>query len=373
MKLHLVEDPAFARTFWCRQYERGIHQEASQNGIELAGAIPAGNGQDAIVCLIGSSLPWIRAMRAGLETTKARIILLSPFNPDLGQGFSHVAADYRSMTRILRSHFLANGRTHTAVFGSNPSSSTDALKVACCRESFGSCRIFENLGNLEESCAEFLAERGGFDSVVCCSDLVAVELVRHLKSSGVRIPEQIWVTGFGDTALAAKVTPSITTVACDYVTVGRYAVKIAMMLARNAGLSSISMTVQGSLVPRESTGGIAAPTMPDGRPTGELPSGTVAPDEVTKSAEIDFLGDRAVGNLLAMEHLASHCEEVDFRLLEGLARGTRYGDIAEACNMSENTAKYRVRRMLDLAGVKSRQELLAFAAHYLDLPGSEKR
>ncbi len=357
MRLRLLKDPSFVSSFWCTQYERGIRLESTQNSIELIEGLPEPGEGDSIVCLIGSSPSWIYTKKSELMSRRAKGILLTSSDPENPSGFSYVSVDYPSMMRVLRSYFRENGRIRTALFGSNPSSSTDALKVAIYRQIVDRPRVFENLGRLEETCAAFTAECGDFDSVICCSDLVAAELSRYLRVAGICSPEKLWIAGFGDTTLAAKVHPTITTIACDYVAIGRQSVKVAMMLSRNHACSTISMTVQGSLIPRESTGNV-------------LPSDRAPPaleEEAADGAEVNIYADTAVTNLLAVENLLSHCEAVDFKILKGLSQSLRYTDLADLCFLSENTVKYRVKRMQNLAGQRCRPDLLHLAGRYLDL------
>lgn len=356
MRLHLLRDPSFARSFWCRQYERGIWLEASQASVELVEGFPAPGQPDSIVCLIGTSLPWIYQKKSELAARGAKVILLTPSGSEDPSGFSHVSFDYRAMMWRLLSYFREHGKTRTALFGDNPSSSTDALKVAAYRQLVEEPRVYENLGRLEASCAAFAADRGAFDSVICCSDLIAVELGRSLRSSGIRCPEELWMAGFGDTSLAAKVSPSITTISYDYVSIGRQAVKVASMLSRNRAFSTISLTVQGTLVPRESTGWLP--------PAGETPPPF---REIPDETEVDFYSDETVEDLLAAENLLAHCEAVDFKILRGLGLGSRYADLADQCCLSENAIKYRIKRLQNLAGRSCRRDLLDLAGRYLDL------
>lgn len=360
MRLYLQIDPTFAHSFWCRQYERGISLEASQHSIEVLEGLPPSEEREAVVCLIGSAPLWIWERRKALSATGTKGILLTPADPDSSDGFSHISIDYHTAMRKLFAYFHGNGKTKVALFGSNPSSSTDALKVAVYRRFADRPRVFENLGNLAKSCEEFFAALEDFDSVICCSDLIAAELGRYLRERGVNMPDDLWVAGFGDTVLAAKVHPSITTISCDYAAIGSQAVKIAAMLSRNPALSTVSMTIHGTLLIRESTGCIARPDK--GILNSEVPA---------QSGEVNFYSDGTVDELLAVENLLSRCEPVDFKILNGISHGRRYSELADICYLSENAVKYRIKRMWTLAGKTCRQDLLRLAQRYLDLSAIE--
>ena len=50
------------------------------------------------------------------------------------------------------------------------------------------------------------------DAVVCANDLIAVGVIRGLLRSGIRVPDDVAITGFDDIALCRYVEPAITTV-----------------------------------------------------------------------------------------------------------------------------------------------------------------
>jgi LacI family transcriptional regulator len=50
------------------------------------------------------------------------------------------------------------------------------------------------------------------DGIVCGNDLIAAGVLRQLTLAGVRVPDDVLVTGFDDVPAAALVTPSLTTV-----------------------------------------------------------------------------------------------------------------------------------------------------------------
>lgn len=52
-----------------------------------------------------------------------------------------------------------------------------------------------------------------FDSVICGNDLIAVGVMDALKAHGIRIPEDVRVSGVGDIDFVRYLTPSLTTVA----------------------------------------------------------------------------------------------------------------------------------------------------------------
>lgn len=62
-------------------------------------------------------------------------------------------------------------------------------------------------------------------AIACASDQMAMVTVRTLAQMGVRVPEEISVTGFDDLAAAALYNPPLTTVAQSFEDMGRTAVR----------------------------------------------------------------------------------------------------------------------------------------------------
>ena len=57
---------------------------------------------------------------------------------------------------------------------------------------------------------------GRFTAVACCCDYTALGVCRGLIESGVRVPEDVAVTGFGDYEVSAYVNPALTTLSIPY-------------------------------------------------------------------------------------------------------------------------------------------------------------
>lgn len=71
----------------------------------------------------------------------------------------------------------------------------------------GSARSGYNLGR---------ALRGRYTAIVCCSDYTALGVCRGLIESGVRVPDDMAVTGFGNSEVSAYVRPSLTTLSIPF-------------------------------------------------------------------------------------------------------------------------------------------------------------
>lgn len=74
------------------------------------------------------------------------------------------------------------------------------------------------------------------DAFVCCNDYIALHLAEALKKRGLRIPEDIMLTGFDDIVQAAVMEPSLTTVHIPGTDIGRTAASVLIRRIENPTL-----------------------------------------------------------------------------------------------------------------------------------------
>ena len=68
-----------------------------------------------------------------------------------------------------------------------------------------------------------MLKKGSFDVIVCSSDTLAQGAIVEAQASGLRVPQDLAVIGFGDLDFAADTHPSITTVSVDRQVIGQRA------------------------------------------------------------------------------------------------------------------------------------------------------
>jgi LacI family transcriptional regulator, gluconate utilization system Gnt-I transcriptional repressor len=71
------------------------------------------------------------------------------------------------------------------------------------------------------------------DAVICGSDLLATGLIVEAQSAGLRVPDDLAVVGFGNSAIAGEMRPTITSIDIDGARVAREAIRL--IRARVAG------------------------------------------------------------------------------------------------------------------------------------------
>ena len=101
-----------------------------------------------------------------------------------------------------------------------------------------------------------MASGARFDAICAASDLIAIGALRALRAAarertGLRVPQDIAVTGFDDIPLAASVSPALTTVQQDTKQAGQLLVET--LLAQISGEPVEGRSIAVKVVVRESS------------------------------------------------------------------------------------------------------------------------
>ena len=100
--------------------------------------------------------------------------------------------------------------------------------------------------------AAVLARRGGMDAVVCYNDEIAVSVIRALEAEGLRVPEDISVTGYDNSLLAENFKMGLTTVSHPHEELGRAAARLLLALIAGERVET-HVILQPELIARGST------------------------------------------------------------------------------------------------------------------------
>ncbi|MCS7220532.1 MAG: LacI family DNA-binding transcriptional regulator [Anaerolineae bacterium] len=103
----------------------------------------------------------------------------------------------------------------------------------------------------EEAMAHLLSHPTPPTAVFCYNDMTAIGAMRAVQRAGLRVPEDISIIGYDDVALAAYVTPPLTTIKQRKYEMGFWATEIALALL-NGEETIENILVPGELVVRES-------------------------------------------------------------------------------------------------------------------------
>jgi LacI family transcriptional regulator len=100
---------------------------------------------------------------------------------------------------------------------------------------------------------QLLAQHERPEAVVCCNDLVALGAYDLLRKQGLRVPQDISITGHNDMPLVDMVDPPLTTIRLPHRELGWRAAEMLFDEIEGKSLSASTVVLRPELVVREST------------------------------------------------------------------------------------------------------------------------
>lgn len=143
-----------------------------------------------------------------------------------------VSADHWGGGRQIVEHLGALGHKRLLLIGYDPASNVQNDRIGGMKSALMPDMSAETiwLKNLEQTqgagCAMGLTGRvqQGFTAFAAVSDLHALRALTELQQAGIRVPEQVSVTGFDDLIFAPVITPALTTIHMNMATIADIAV-----------------------------------------------------------------------------------------------------------------------------------------------------
>ena len=211
------------------------------DGIVLTGVLHTAQGRQR---LLASGIPIV-------ETWD-----LIPDPIDVLVGFSHEAVG-----RAVAGFFADRGRRWLAVIGGDdPRARRRAEAFAAEAQARGlAAPVLQyvpaptRLGHGRTALRELLRLQPQADAVFCSSDLLALGVLTEARVSGIDVPAQLAVVGFGDLNFAADLEPALTSVRVDPRQIGDLAAQCIVARATGEALDSRVIDVGFSIVERASS------------------------------------------------------------------------------------------------------------------------
>ncbi|MFB7517123.1 LacI family DNA-binding transcriptional regulator [Streptomyces sp. NPDC056144] len=212
----------------------------------LDGVIASSMASDALKAFRGTDLP---------------LVMLDSDPADTGAA-AHVNLDVADGMRQVTGHLLALGHRRFVHLASAVPSWTFDVRAAALAETLAEVSVRTVRAPLDVHGAMAAAERALSEpgprptALVCDDDILAAGACKAVRRLGLRVPEDISVTGFDDLALATAVEPELTTVSLPAERIGERG--MAALLAVLAGEPPESDDLPVALTCRGSSG--PAPT-----------------------------------------------------------------------------------------------------------------
>ena len=95
-------------------------------------------------------------------------------------------------------------------------------------------------------------------AIMACNDKVAIELIQAANELGIAIPGDISIIGFDNILLADRITPPLTTMNIDKVSLGRLGVELLLYRLRFPEAAVIQTSISATLLERKSVNRLLA-------------------------------------------------------------------------------------------------------------------
>ncbi|WP_329114724.1 LacI family DNA-binding transcriptional regulator [Streptomyces sp. NBC_01465] len=207
----------------------------------LDGVIASSIAVDSLASLRSSDLPLVMLDSDPAETTAA----------------AHVNLDIADGMRQVTDHLLALGHRDFLHLASSVDSWTFDVRAEALHEALRGSRVRTVKAPLNVDAARAAAESALSGpgphptAVICDDDIMAAGACKAARRLGLRVPEDLSVTGFDDLALATAIEPELTTVALPAEEIGRRG--MAALLAVLDGTQPSPDTLPVQLLVRGST------------------------------------------------------------------------------------------------------------------------
>ena len=177
-----------------------------------------------------------------LKELKTRFVIVGSHAHPLN--LNSVMADVQDGTRQIAKYLVSKGRTRIAFINGPATTKTSEAKLDGLRLELGNHGLTLDSNAVipsdfspetgYQSTQELLQNSRNFDAVVYADDMIAIGGMRALADAGLRIPQDVAVTGFGNYDLAKYTSPTLTTINYDMHTMGKIAaLRLYQMLQEN--------------------------------------------------------------------------------------------------------------------------------------------
>lgn len=363
MNIYVTSEQVGLQGYWITDILAGIGKEALKKNISVVdyrGERPETNDEFSrpLVLAIGYSYQWMentcrQMMKQGVEP------LLVNAGQDIhtellgAAGFVSFGIE-KAMYHVMN-YLVSNKRSKIAFFGAHDETHSDQVKIdeflKLCHHlhlNLGEHDVYKDL-TLADCAKGFELNLHRYNAVICSSDAAAVYLLKWLEDRGVRVPEDMFVIGFGNSIISQAINPTLTTVENNFVELGHQAVKLHQFLQRNSTIHCASIQVDCPLIERQSTGAV--------RYKKSQPRNTSIPMPL-------YEADSDVMTALQIEELLRMWDDIDRQIIDGLLLNKTIVAIADGLFVSVSAVKYRIKKMLTAGNFKDKEELAKIIKRY---------
>lgn len=337
----LCEMP-FRNSVWCNEILSGLINALKKRRYTYKEIYNSNtlNTEDWVFVL-GTNPVWLSNAVTLSNKKGITPIVFAPRSDDIVGQFHSVYTDLNKLISTLVQSLHGNEKKRIALYGINPASVSDMFRMKSFKNATAnSAPVFFNNGSLDTCFTSFLPYIENFDAVICPNSPVAASLVQKLYESNTSVNEECTIISCTKNFLPAEFSKKILYTDTMYHTLGELALVIYDCAKRKENIAC--MTVYA-----------------DYKTDATLHTAPQEPNEQLVSADTGaFYQDITANNYLNIDKLFQQSDKTDRQILIMLTEGHGYSVIAEKCFISESSVKYRMKKLMKLAHVTSKQNLI---------------
>jgi DNA-binding LacI/PurR family transcriptional regulator len=205
-----------------------------------------------------------RVLKA-LRTANIPVVLLDRCvmeYPDRSE-YDIVGLDNRRAGYVMTEHLIQQGAKKVGFFAVAGSAETVDDRIAGCREALFNHDLAlpkDMVIRADPSDTRSVSEalrNHKYDAILCANDLTAAKLMRSLHSLGLRVPDDLKITGFDDVRYAELLPVPLTTLHQPCLDIGAAAIAAMQDRIQAPSLPARSILLNGHIVVRKSCGASA--------------------------------------------------------------------------------------------------------------------
>ena len=348
-KIPVIAEKHYSKSIWCSEFLAGMGKH-NYTLISLDDAEK--HEENSVMVIIGSGNLFFKKAVSVCRNHKLHPMVIGAESANFESGISTIKTNRKAAVASLVHYCHSHGRKKTALLGISRHSSTDIEKINAFIETTSATdknkvtdNIYYNEGNIRRCFDRFFEQISLYDSVLCANDYFAAALITEAAKRGIRVPEDIFVTGYGNSFISRKIMPSITTVAPKYREMGIQAEKIYHHLTENPDITSLELQVGYDIIVRESTQYL------------EFCSNYIPEVNINEPTINSMFEDEYIKPFIGLDAIASSADASLIQILDGIAAGESYSSIAERLYLSDSAFRYKLNKIFSLTNTNSKNEL----------------
>lgn len=348
-KILILAEKNYQKSVWCSNILEGIGKK-NFNLISLEDLSNL-NAND-VVAIIGSTNHFLKKSILMCNENNLRCIVVGTEISDFYSRISSIKVNRSAAVTSLVHYFNHLKKHRCALLGVNSFSNIDMEKKDAFLSAYHSLYGVDAsdfvffCDDSVTSCTKRLLDRiYDFDCVICSNDYFAVYFITEAKKLGINVGCDVFVSGYGNSYIGEKITPSVTTIAPKYFEMGMQTRKVYHYLLENPSVNSMEVLVDYDVIVRESTKNSEFKTEYHKELSNFAP------------CEKSIFDDESLKKIMGMDFILASCDKTLSMILDGIYNDISYSALAEKLYLSDSALRYKLNKIFTHTNTKSKSEL----------------